>query len=80
MKTTLLYVQFLLINVVKFNVFLNTAQNAIHHVQELFFFWTKRYTAIQPRRCSCIILSNAAEVMVKHQIYSNILCSSVDER
>jgi len=38
MKTTRLYVQFLLINVVKFNVFLNTAQNAIHHVQELFFF------------------------------------------
>jgi len=60
MKTTSLYVQFLLINVVKFNVFLNTAQNAIHHVQELFFFWPKRYTAIQSRRCSSIILTNAA--------------------
>jgi len=64
MKAISLYVRFLVINVVKFNVFLNTAQ--IHHVQELFFFLPKHRTAIQLCCCSCIILSNAAEVMVKH--------------
>jgi len=43
MKKTRLYVRFLLINIVKFNVFLNIAQ--FHHVQELFFFWPKRFSA-----------------------------------
>jgi len=43
MKAISLYVRFLVINVVKFNVFLNTAQ--IHHVQELFFFFQN--TALQ---------------------------------
>jgi len=63
---------------VKFNVFLNIAQ--FHHVQELFFGWPKRCTAIQTRCCSCISLINAAEVMVKHQTHTvAFLCSSVDQ-
>jgi len=41
MKTTSLYVQFVLINVVKFNVLLNTAQTQ----------------STMCRNCSCIIVS-----------------------
>jgi len=73
MKKTRLYARFLLINLDKCRevqrVFEHSA-NAIHHLQEVFLFWSKRCTTIQPRCCSCIILINAIEVMVKMVKYS----------
>jgi len=56
-KKTILYVQFILRNFDKREVqrVFEHCANAIHHVQELFSFWPKRCTAIQPC-CSCIIL------------------------
>jgi len=69
MKKNRLYARFLLINCGKCHevqhVFEDCA-NTIHHVQELLLFWPKHCTAIQPCCCSCIILINATEGMVKH--------------